>query len=71
MAYNEALASRIRQRLADIPKVQEVRMMGGLTLMCNGKMCVGVCDQPLYAAANSLANSANFLFPRRAGLWVI
>jgi hypothetical protein len=28
-------------------------------------------DQPLYAAANSLANSANFLFPRTAGLCVI
>ncbi len=71
MAYNEALASRIRQRLADIPNVQEVRMMGGLTFMCNGKMCVGVYDQLLYAAANSLANSANFVFPRTAGLWVI
>jgi hypothetical protein len=28
-------------------------------------------DQPLYAAANSPANSANFLFPRTAGLCVI
>src|SRR5579863_1968703 len=28
-------------------------------------------DQPLYTAANSFANSANFLFPRTAGLCVI
>jgi hypothetical protein len=29
MAHNEALAGRIRQRLADIPKVHEVKIMGG------------------------------------------
>ncbi len=47
MAYSEKLAGRIRQRLADIPKVQEVKMMGGLTFMCNGKMCVGVLKDEL------------------------
>ena len=47
MAYNEALAGRIRQRLADVPKVQEVKMMGGVTFMCKGKMCVGVLKDEL------------------------
>ena|SRR5579871_5610957 len=47
MAYNEKLAGRIRQRLSDLPKVQEVKMMGGLTFMCNGKMCVGVIKDEL------------------------
>src|SRR5687767_9985146 len=42
MAYNEKLANRIRERLADLPNVEEKAMMGGLTFMYNDKMCVGV-----------------------------
>jgi TfoX/Sxy family transcriptional regulator of competence genes len=42
MAYNENLAERIRERLVDVKKVKEVRMMGGLTFMVDGKMCVGI-----------------------------
>lgn len=42
MAYNEKLANRIRERLADLPVVSEKEMMGGLTFMVNDKMCVGI-----------------------------
>jgi TfoX/Sxy family transcriptional regulator of competence genes len=42
MAYNEKLASRIREGLADVEKVKEKEMMGGLTFMVNDKMCVGI-----------------------------
>lgn len=42
MAYNEKLADRIRERLADIPKVEEKFMFGGVCYMLNDKMCVGV-----------------------------
>ena len=42
MAYNEKLADRIRERLAELPKIEEKEMMGGLTFMVNGKMCVGI-----------------------------
>lgn len=42
MAYDESLANRIRERLAAIPVVEEKEMMGGLTFMVDGKMCVGV-----------------------------
>lgn len=42
MAYNEKLAERIRQRLADLPHVEEKEMMGGLTFMYNDKMCIGI-----------------------------
>lgn len=42
MAYDEKLADRIRERLADLPSVEEKKMMGGLTFMVNDKMCVGV-----------------------------
>jgi len=42
MAYSEKLADRIRERLADLPMVEEKEMMGGLTFMLNDKMCVGI-----------------------------
>jgi len=42
MAFNEKLANRIREHLADLPKVEEKEMMGGLTFMVNDKMCVGI-----------------------------
>lgn len=42
MAYNQTLAKRIRERLADLPDIEEKEMMGGLTFMYNGKMCIGI-----------------------------
>jgi TfoX/Sxy family transcriptional regulator of competence genes len=42
MAYDENLADRIREKLADIPLIEEKAMMGGLTFMVNEKMCVGI-----------------------------
>ena len=42
MAYNEKLADRIRKALQHLKKVEEKEMMGGLTFMVNGKMCVGI-----------------------------
>ena len=47
MAYNEKLADRIRERLVDLPKVEEKEMMGGLTFMVNQKMCVGIIKDEL------------------------
>jgi TfoX/Sxy family transcriptional regulator of competence genes len=47
MAYDEKLADRIRERLADVPRVEEKPMMGGLTFMVNGKMCVGIIKDEL------------------------
>jgi TfoX/Sxy family transcriptional regulator of competence genes len=42
MAYNEALAARVRSALAKVPRVEERRMFGGVAFMVNGKMCVTV-----------------------------
>ena len=42
MAYNQRLAERIRERLAETKKVKEKKMMGGLTFMVNDKMCIGI-----------------------------
>jgi TfoX/Sxy family transcriptional regulator of competence genes len=49
MAYNEKLADRIRELLSSIRKVEEKKMMGGLTFMVNNKMCVGIAGDDLMA----------------------
>ena len=43
MAYDEKLADRVRDRIAESHKnVEEKKMFGGLCFMVNDKMCVGV-----------------------------
>jgi len=42
VAYDELLAERVRKALSHQKRVEEKKMMGGLTFMVNGKMCVGV-----------------------------
>ena len=45
--YNEELASKVRKAFAHLPRVEEKKMMGGVTFMVNGKMCVGVLKNDL------------------------
>ncbi|WP_299796868.1 TfoX/Sxy family protein [uncultured Maribacter sp.] len=40
MAYSEYLADRVRPRLKGKGELEEKKMMGGLTFMVNGKMCI-------------------------------
>ena len=47
MAYNENIAERVRRALGGLPKVEEKKMMGGLTFMVNGKMCIGILNEDL------------------------
>lgn len=47
MAYSAELASRVRKALAPVPRIEEKKMMGGLTFMVNGKMCAGVLKDDL------------------------
>lgn len=47
MAYSETLAERLRKAFVGVPRVEEKKMMGGLTFMVNGKMCVGVSKDDL------------------------
>jgi len=42
MAYDEKLADRVRQALANVPKVEEKKMFRGVTFMVNDKMCISV-----------------------------
>ena len=50
MAYNEILAEKVRKILTrqNLP-LEEKKMMGGLTFMVNGKMCVGILKDDLMA----------------------
>jgi TfoX/Sxy family transcriptional regulator of competence genes len=47
MAYDEGLAERIRERLADGPRVTERRMFGGLAFLARLHMCVGIVGEDL------------------------
>jgi TfoX/Sxy family transcriptional regulator of competence genes len=45
MAYDEALAERIRELLADEEGVTEQKMFGGLAFLLNGNMAVAASGQ--------------------------
>lgn len=49
MAYDTALADRIREHLTQFPtlKVEEKKMFRGLAFMVNGKMCVNASGENL------------------------
>jgi TfoX/Sxy family transcriptional regulator of competence genes len=47
MPYNENLADRIRERMAEVPGVEEKHMFGGIAFMVNNKMCVGIIKEEM------------------------
>jgi TfoX/Sxy family transcriptional regulator of competence genes len=47
MAFSEALAERIRQRLARRKNVEEKKMFGGIGFLLNGNLLVGVWKDSL------------------------
>jgi TfoX/Sxy family transcriptional regulator of competence genes len=47
MAFDEAVAERVRQALAGSPDVVEKRMFGGIAFMVRGNMCCGVIGDRL------------------------
>lgn len=52
MAYSENLADRLRVHLASQEDLEEKKMMGGLTFMVNGKMCIGIVKDDLMVRLN-------------------
>lgn len=54
MAYDESLAQRIREVLADDPAVTEKKMFGGIAFLHRGLMFVGVADAALMARVGRL-----------------
>ena len=47
MAYDETLASRVRDLLAGDPGLSERKMFGGLAFMLDGNMCCGIVGDRL------------------------
>jgi TfoX/Sxy family transcriptional regulator of competence genes len=47
MAYNEGLAQRIRETLAEQPGLSEKKMFGGVSFLLNGNMACGVIKDEL------------------------
>lgn len=47
MAFDAELADRIRDELAGDLSISEKRMFGGLCLLCNGNMAVGIVGDRL------------------------
>lgn len=49
MAYDTQLADRVREYLAEFPKldIEEKKMFRGLAFLVNGKMCVNISGQNL------------------------
>ena len=47
MAYDEGLAQRIRETLADADGLSERRMFGGIAFMLHGNMAVGISGDEL------------------------
>jgi TfoX/Sxy family transcriptional regulator of competence genes len=68
MAYDEGLAERIRDHLADHPGITEKRMFGGLAFLHHGNMAVGVTGDDLMvrvgpdATTSALARPGTRLF---------
>jgi len=47
MAFDDVLASRIRQQVGGDPSMSERKMFGGLCFMTGGNMCFGVVGDDL------------------------
>ncbi len=63
MAYDEALAERIRDRLRDAVGVTEKKMFGGLAFLTHGTMTVGVYGDDLLVRIDPEGMSATLARP--------
>jgi TfoX/Sxy family transcriptional regulator of competence genes len=63
MAYDETLAARLRDQLADVDGVTEKEMFGGLAFLVHGNMCVGVSGDELMGRVGKEGNDAALARP--------
>lgn len=64
MAYDEQLAERVLQELADRPGLSERKMFGGVGFMLNGNMCCGVSGDELIVRLDPEAGEAALEDPK-------
>lgn len=62
MAYDETLAARVRDALADVDVVEK-RMFGGLAFMIGGRMALGIVGDELMVKLGEQAASAALAEP--------
>lgn len=65
MAYDEVLAERLRDLLADSPAISERKMFGGLCLLEHGNMIAGVMGDDLIVRVGADQKAAALI---RAGV---
>jgi hypothetical protein len=58
MAYDEAVAARVRARIGDHPALAEKRMFGGIAFLVAGNMAVGVSGMELMVRVGAEAHEA-------------
>ena len=58
MAYDEGLATRLRELVADEPGIGERKMFGGLAFMCDGNMAFGIIGSDLMVRLGPGAEAA-------------
>lgn len=63
MAYDEALANRIRSALAGRPGLSEMKMFGGIAFMDRGNMCCGIVGQDLVVRVGADGHGAALAEP--------
>ena len=63
MAYDEGLAERVRDVLADRPDIVEKKMFGGLPFMLQGNMSCGVLEDDLLVRVGPDAHEAALARP--------
>lgn len=67
MAYDEALAERLRDALTGVADVTEKKMFGGLSFLVGGNLCVGVMhDGSLCARVGEAGHAAALHRPHAA-----
>ena len=54
MAFDEKLADRMRESLADLPDIEEKKMFRGMCFMVNGKMCICVNNDEIMCRVDPL-----------------
>jgi TfoX N-terminal domain len=63
MAYDEALARRVRDALADAPGLAEKTMFGGVAFMLDGNMAVGVRGDDLMVRVGAAGAAGALALP--------
>jgi TfoX/Sxy family transcriptional regulator of competence genes len=63
LAYDEALAARVRQALGARPSVREKKMFGGIAFLIDDAMCIGVDKSDLIVRCDKAETDALLALP--------